>query len=226
MRGMHQKVGELGEIELQLLFVPSQDQIEEDLPLESPPLQALLEYAKSQAVPPDLLTMMREAAVILVGRTVEELKASDGFEPKDVSPGWETRQVEKLCKEAASEDPAVDLSYDLDADLKRTGVKKRAMRPKYETALAFCMSKFFGLNPTSLTVIGNTLTKFSPPASTTGNFAAAVLGCLGLPEVALGGIQSYLIDRLNEEMIRLLNVGRGKKRWYGLVFSVQLLFHS
>lgn len=212
LRGMHQKTGELGEIELQLLFVPSTAQVAEDLPLESPPLEAMLEYAKEKAIPADLLTMMREAAVILVGRTITELKATAG---DDEDLGEEAFDfLTTLQVEALAEDPAADTSYDLDEDLKSTGMKKRPMRAKYATAVAFCLSKFFGLNPAVLTVVGNTLTKFSPAASTTGNYAAAVLGSLGMPEIALGGIQSYLKDRLNEEMLRLLNVGRGKKRWY------------
>jgi hypothetical protein len=77
MRGMHQKVGELGELEMQLLFIPSEHQVEEDLPLESPAMTEMLQFAKDNAIPSDLLTLLREAAVILVARTVEELKAPD-----------------------------------------------------------------------------------------------------------------------------------------------------
>ena len=101
MRGMHQKVGELGEIELQLLFIPCQKVVIDDLPLESPPLEAMLAYAKERAIPADLLTMMREAAVILVGRTIEELKAADGDEPEDVENGWRARLLTRLQTEVS-----------------------------------------------------------------------------------------------------------------------------
>ena len=82
------------------------------------------------------------------------------------------------------------------------------------------LAKFLQLNPAVLSVIAGQTQKFKPGPMVTGNYAAAVLGCMGMPEIVLGGIQSFLNDRLYEEMIRLLNVARGKKHWYKAVQSI------
>ena len=212
MRGMRQKPGELGDLELRMLFVPTVVPHVDDLPLDSPPMEELLAYAASRFVPNDLLVVMREAMVILVGRTVEELK----------NPHHHTGRHEyaKLHVEAAEEEPTVDRKYDLEADLLAEGVKTRPLRQKYATAVAYALGKFLGLNPSVFDVIEKSHRKFQPSSTIKGNFAAAVLGVLGLPEIALGGIRSFLRDRLKEEMIRLINAAKAKRRWFSALQDI------
>eukprot|EP01052_Picozoa_sp_SAG31_P013748 SAG31_NODE_835_length_11646_cov_11.142201_8_plen_1125_part_00 len=215
IRGMHQQVGELGDLELRMLFVPTTIPHVEDLPLDSPPLANVLSYANERHVAYDLVEVLREAMVILAARSVAELK-----NPQHTTDRSDYETLHGESEAELEQDPMIDRNYDLDEDLETEGIRHRPPRQKHATAVAYGLAKFFEVNPAVFNIIEHSTLKFQASPTIKGSFAAAVLGVLGMPEIALGGIRSFLRDRLKEEMIRLINAAKMKRRWYSALQDI------
>ena len=208
MRTMEEKHGELGELTLKMTFLPSDIQPEpSDLPT-CHSIESVIAAARQKNMNKDLCDMLREAGAIVLTRATADLQEGHGaaqvqqtLVELEAEAMEEAKQGDRgLCK--------ADLTYDAEADKAANAAKLRPMRQKYMTAISFAMSKFLGINPAVIGVIGGTLNKFTPAPEVTGIFSAAVLGTLGLPGKALPGIKNFLRDRLTEEMEKLVRASK------------------
>lgn len=178
--GMKERAGELGELEISLLFMPSEVQPQPPAPIESMRLQAMFDVIADLGINVDALNLAREASNTLIARTVDELRY---IQP----PQAAANDLVALQREAFAEGDEADIMYNLDQDLAMEGKLVKPMRQKHRTAISFILSKIFDFNPAVLGVIESTISKFAPVPEVTGSFAAAVLGTIGMPEKALSG---------------------------------------
>ena len=212
-RGMKERAGELGELEISMLFMPSEVQPEAPAPIRSTRLETMFEAIQEMGVNIDALDLAREATNILIDRTIDELKY---IQP----PTAAATDFVGLQREAFAEGPEVDMMYSLEEDLATEGKMTAPMRQKHRTAISFILSKIFDFNPALLGIIESTIPKFAPLPEVTGSFAAAVLGTIGMPEKALAGIKNFLRDRLTEEMEKLLSCARGNDEWFNALAQI------
>lgn len=126
----------------------------------------------------------------------------------------ETETKDVLGKRVA----LTDIAYKEDVDREMEAALLRPMRAKYLTAIAYALSKFLHINPALLNVVEVTVNKFDPAPEVTGNFAAAVLGTLGIDDTPqrkeLILVKRYLADRLNEEIEKLVRASKKNKSWF------------
>eukprot|EP01043_Picozoa_sp_COSAG02_P021702 COSAG02_NODE_1110_length_14511_cov_30.804122_1_plen_2917_part_00 len=239
-RGMPQERGlpgaPLGTITLRMEFVPSATQVVEEELATSDAVERLIAAADTANLNAELQALLRKAASIVIARTKSDLKAPakknsvkqlkemeklgklDPQEPSLDQLQEESKVKKKETKRVLGRNVAlVDLAYVEDVDVEMEAALRRPMRAKYMVAIAYCLSKFLGINPAVLNVIENTINKFEPAPEVTGGFAAAFLGTLELDTSPqrrkLALIKRYLTDRLSEEMEKLLLAAGKNKQW-------------
>jgi Ca2+-binding EF-hand superfamily protein len=197
---------DLGTLLVQLSFLPAEEQKLDEPMRTSRAVESLMAACRRIGINVTARTLMREAAAIVIKRQEAELKSSYKGEPS----------AEALQRAAFLEKNAdvVDTKYDLDADRKYEQKMQRKMRQKYMAALGFCLGRFFGINNALIGVIESTVNKFDPAPEVTGSFCAVAMGTLGFPHRKLSMLKTYLVDRLGEEMERLLRAARNDGDWY------------
>ena len=213
MRVMTEKSGELGTLTLQLNFTPSD--VQPVVPgVTSDRIERLICTLQEHRVNADVIQYIREAAAIVLTRTAKEMQNQMPPQPTLA----ELAEIAEAETKATGPQEAMllkqQLEYDLDADKASERASNHPIRQKYMTAIAYCLGKFLGINPSVLGIIAGTIIKFAPAPAVTGAFAAATLGVLGLPEQALSGIKKFLEDRLYEEMEKLVRAARLDNQYF------------
>ena len=207
MRVMTEKHGTLGTLTLQLNFTPSD--VQPVIPgVTSHRIEELICTLQSHRVNADVIQYIREAAAIVLTRTAKNMQSQTPAQPTLA----QLAEIAEAETKATGPEEAMllkqQLEYDVDADKASERASNHPIRQKYMTAIAYCLGKFLGINPSVLGIIAGTIIKFAPAPAVTGAYAAATLGVLGLPEQALGGIKKFLEDRLYEEMEKLVRAAR------------------
>lgn len=226
----------LGKLTLRMQFVTSETQAVKTELETSDVVERLLAKVDNENFNGELQALLRQAASIVISRTKADLEAPakkdkikqlnamekigqlDPREPSLQQLLDESNVKKKETKEVLGRKVAlVDLAYVEDMDVEMEAALRRPMRAKYMVAIAYSLSKLLGINPAVLNVIENTINKFEPSPEVTGGFAAAFMGVLEIDKTPqrrkLIVIKRYMIDRLQEEMEKLLLAAGKNSNW-------------